>query len=235
MSEIIDIIIASGWVGILLFGLLIGALYICVERAMTYRKSSHDLKKFAKEFAEKVKAARKHEKPDFAEALHYCYREGAEVNDDPSNLKGVVARVFSLAIRYRSRGPATLRTILNNHIDLEIVPDLRRYLRPLASIGKAAPLLGLLGTTLGMIRAFGNIYAEGSGVDPKDLAGDIGLALSTTFIGLIIAIFVVGASAYFRSKVERYEIDLDLYSDYCLDLLFADDVETIVPETLASK
>jgi len=81
--------------------------------------------------------------------------------------------------------------------------QLRSYLRPLEVIATLSPLLGLLGTVLGMIVAFKQMEAAGSQVDPSVLSGGIWQALLTTAVGLSVAIPVVAAHTWFERKVER--------------------------------
>lgn len=80
---------------------------------------------------------------------------------------------------------------------------LRDYLRPLAFIGTTAPLLGLLGTVIGMIAAFQGIQEAGSQVDPTVLSGGIWAALLTTAVGLGVAIPVTMAHTWLERKLER--------------------------------
>lgn len=82
--------------------------------------------------------------------------------------------------------------------------DLRSYLRGLEVIGTLAPLLGLLGTVLGMITAFQQMETAGSQVDPSILSGGIWEALLTTAVGLIVAIPAVLASNWLERVVERF-------------------------------
>lgn len=79
--------------------------------------------------------------------------------------------------------------------------------RMLASIGNLSPLVGLLGTVLGMIEAFAILEQAGSQVSPALLAGGIWEALLTTAFGLVIAIFSVAAFHYFEGKVEAAMAD----------------------------
>ena len=80
---------------------------------------------------------------------------------------------------------------------------LRSLLRPLELIATLSPLLGLLGTVLGMIEAFRQLEVAGSQVDPAILSGGIWQALLTTAVGLVVAIPVVLAHAWLERKVER--------------------------------
>jgi len=90
---------------------------------------------------------------------------------------------------------------------------LERYLSALATIASAAPLLGLLGTVIGMIEIFGSQSpssgAVGSG-NPAQLAHGISIALYNTAFGLIVAIPTLIFWRYFRSRVDEYLLNLEL-------------------------
>jgi biopolymer transport protein ExbB len=77
------------------------------------------------------------------------------------------------------------------------------YLRALEIIASLSPLLGLLGTVLGMIQAFQELSVAGSQVDPALLSGGIWQALLTTALGLAVAIPVVLAHSWLERRVER--------------------------------
>ncbi len=85
----------------------------------------------------------------------------------------------------------------------------RSLLRPLEMIALLSPLLGLLGTVLGMIEAFQQMEAAGSQVDPSVLSGGIWQALLTTAVGLAVAIPVVIIHGFFERKCERIAFLLD--------------------------
>ena len=89
-----------------------------------------------------------------------------------------------------------------------VVADLGRYLNLLGTIAAISPLVGLLGTVVGMIKVFEAITAQGLG-DPAVLAGGIGEALLTTAAGLAIAIPAVAMHRYFSAKLDRLAIDME--------------------------
>lgn len=92
---------------------------------------------------------------------------------------------------------------------------LEKYLGALATIASAAPLLGLLGTVVGMIEIFGsqaNAGAMGTG-NPGQLAQGISIALYNTAFGLIVAIPALIFWKYFRSRVDSYLLQLELASE----------------------
>ena len=110
--------------------------------------------------------------------------------------------------------------LVNMHHDREIMMEsiedtgrheahaLERYLNTLGTIASISPLLGLLGTVIGMIHVFGTITAEGLG-NAGALAGGISQALLTTAAGLVVAIPSLMAYRYFRGKVDSLVVDME--------------------------
>ena len=96
---------------------------------------------------------------------------------------------------------------------------LEKYLSALATIASAAPLLGLLGTVVGMIEIFGSQAGGGGmgqamgGGNPAQLAHGISIALYNTAFGLIVAIPALIFWRYFRSRVDAYLLTLELSAD----------------------
>lgn len=92
---------------------------------------------------------------------------------------------------------------------------LERYLSALATIASAAPLLGLLGTVIGMIEIFGSQTPSGGAPsgNPAQLAHGISVALYNTAFGLIVAIPSLIFWRYFRARVDAYLLTLELAAD----------------------
>ena len=92
----------------------------------------------------------------------------------------------------------------------EAVHRLERNLSALGTIASAAPLLGLLGTVIGMIEIFGASGAQtASGSNPAELAHGISVALYNTAFGLIVAIPSLIAYRHFRARIEEYTLALE--------------------------
>ncbi|MGH8310589.1 MAG: MotA/TolQ/ExbB proton channel family protein, partial [Steroidobacteraceae bacterium] len=89
-----------------------------------------------------------------------------------------------------------------------VVHELERFLNTLGTIAGVSPLLGLLGTVTGIIKAFNAIQAGGMG-DPRALSGGIAEALITTAAGLMVAIPALIAYRYLRGKVDRIVIAME--------------------------
>lgn len=88
------------------------------------------------------------------------------------------------------------------------VHAMERYLNALGTIATVSPLLGLLGTVLGMISVFGSISKAGMG-NPALLAGGISEALITTVAGLFVAIPALIFHRYFKGRVDNYVVQME--------------------------
>lgn len=113
------------------------------------------------------------------------------------------------------------RSIMTESIEQaasHVVHDLERYLSTLGTIAAITPLLGLLGTVLGMIRVFSEIMAQGTG-NANALAGGISEALITTAAGLCVGIPALMFYRMFLRRVESLVIDLERESIKLVDAL----------------
>ena len=90
----------------------------------------------------------------------------------------------------------------------QVVSEMERYLNTLGTIASISPLLGLLGTVIGMIKVFSAITIAGVG-NPTVLAGGISEALITTATGLSVAIPSLMFHRYFESRVQRLVIKME--------------------------
>jgi biopolymer transport protein ExbB/TolQ len=114
------------------------------------------------------------------------------LSDSPAYWSKAVPQLVLVALQNRDRGIAKVRRILAERFEHEVLADLEYGTSWIATLVKVAPMLGLLGTVVGMINAFAKIAAaQQSGVDPSQLAYDISFALITTEIGLFTAIPLV--------------------------------------------
>ncbi len=118
-----------------------------------------------------------------------------------------MGRIFTQAMEVKDQDRETLETVLAHATEAE-TRELSRYLQALATIGNIAPLLGLLGTVLGMIKAFMVIQEMGGKVNAAVLAGGIWEAMLTTALGLAVALPTMVAHSYLVARVDRYEAQL---------------------------
>lgn len=99
-----------------------------------------------------------------------------------------------------------------------LVHRMGRFLNALGTIASAGPLLGLLGTVVGMIQMFMGILDHGVG-DVNQLAGGIGKALVCTATGMIVAIPALMFHRHFRSRIDGYVIEMEQEASALLDSL----------------
>ena len=135
-----------------------------------------------------------------------------------SALGEVLAEGFRELMRHPRTSDANLRAAMEGK-GRAVAARLQRYLGALATIASAAPLLGLLGTVVGMIEIFGSqVGAGGLGAavgtgNPAQLAHGISIALYNTAFGLIVAIPALMFWRYFRARVDAYLLDMELASE----------------------
>lgn len=125
--------------------------------------------------------------------------------------KSVVADVMLKLIQGSGRTDASAALLKEDveRICIQRITSLRAYLRPLDMIAQTAPLIGLLGTVLGMIEAFQAMQGAGAAVDPSVLAGGIWVALLTTAVGLAVAIPVSAIVGWLDSRIEAEQSEME--------------------------
>jgi len=124
-----------------------------------------------------------------------------------SCIAGILFKLFQGSAN--AHADATLLKEDIERICVQRLNSLRAYLRPLDMIAQTAPLIGLLGTVLGMIEAFRAMQGAGAAVDPSVLAGGIWVALMTTAVGLAVAIPVSAIVGWFDSRIETEQAELE--------------------------
>jgi len=148
--------------------------------------------------------------PRFVGGLGELVRRGDASADDFTKLCGQApspaASILHAGVIRAGRSLPEVEKSMEDALAREMA-TLRGRNRPLSVIGSVAPLVGLLGTVVGMIFAF-HTASEG-GPDAEQLAGGIYLALITTAAGLTIAIPCLLLYAWFNARVERYMREID--------------------------
>ena len=103
-----------------------------------------------------------------------------------------------------------------------VVHELERYLNTLGTIAAVTPLLGLLGTVMGMIKVFAEIMAQGTG-NASVLAGGISEALITTAAGLSVAIPALVMHRYFVGRIDGIVVELEQETIKLVDALHSEE------------
>ena len=125
--------------------------------------------------------------------------------------RGPIARVMNIAIEGHARNDINEHTVREEaeRVATKYLERMRSYLRGLEVIGTLSPLLGLLGTVLGMIEAFQQLELAADQVDPSILSGGIWEALLTTAAGLVVAIPALFALNLFERIIQRTAHDME--------------------------
>lgn len=100
----------------------------------------------------------------------------------------------------------------------QVVHGMERFLNTLGTIAAISPLLGLLGTVVGMIKVFTAITVVGVG-NPGELAGGISQALVTTAAGLMVAIIALMFHRYFRGRVDELVVEMEQEAIKLVDVM----------------
>ncbi|WP_091336380.1 MotA/TolQ/ExbB proton channel family protein [Frateuria terrea] len=139
---------------------------------------------------------------------------------DPAHLDALAAgsplgELLAGALAVRNRPREQIKERIED-TGRHVVHRMERYLNTLGTIALIGPLLGLLGTVIGLIRMFMQVMGGGM-ADPTKMAGGIGEALICTASGLVVAIPAYVLHRYFRSKVAGYCIDMEKQATALLD------------------
>lgn len=199
--SLIDLAIKGGWLMIPLLILSIVAIYIFGMKWWTIRKASQIDPYFMKDIKDyisdgKIKAAQ-----------NLC-RE----SDTP------VSHLIEKGIERMGRPLPDIQTAVENMGNIEVA-RLEKGLPWLASIAGGAPMIGFLGTVIGMIQAFFNMSQAGSNIDITLLSGGIYTAMITTVAGLIVGILAYFGYNYLTAKVSDVVFSLQSNTIEFMDLL----------------
>ncbi len=176
-------------------------LAITIERIITLRRATIDTREFMDTMRQVLRQNR------IQDALDIC-----DETDAP------VARIMKAGILKHNRSKEDIREAIEDAGHLEI-PRLERYMSALATCANIAPLLGLLGTVSGMIKAFAQIQNKRGQVNPSDLAEGISNALVTTAAGLTVAIPMLVIYNYFVTRVDNMVVEMEISSSELIELL----------------
>lgn len=200
-SYFVNIIIQGG---ILMWPIMMCSvigLAIIIERIFVLRRADIDTREFMDVMRQVLRQNR--------------IREAVEICDET---EAPVARILKAGILKHDRSKEDIREAIEEAGRFEI-PRLERHLSALATCSTIAPLLGLLGTVQGMIKAFSQIQNKRGQVNPSDLAEGIGNALITTAAGLTVAIPILVVHNYFITRVDNMVLEMELSSSELIELL----------------
>jgi biopolymer transport protein ExbB len=195
---VLEILLAGGWAMTPILICSLVALAIVLERFWTLRRASVL-------------------PPGLGEEVREWARSGQLDNEHVQALAegSPLGELLAGALSVRDRP----RELIKERIEdtgRHVVHRLERFLSTLGTIALIGPLLGLLGTVIGLIRMFMDVMGGGVG-DPAKMAGGIGEALICTASGLVVAIPAYVLHRYFRSRVAGYIVDMEKQATALLD------------------
>jgi len=197
---LLSILIAAGWPVVPLLLCSIIALALIIERHLSLRES-------------------RVAPPKLLEEVMSVTRSSLPNADTVNKLaeNSVLGQLLAQGIRAAQSEPRIQEASLRNAFEgagREAIHRMERHLNALGTIASAAPLLGLLGTLIGMIEIFAASGASsGTGGNPAELAHGISVALYNTAFGLIVAIPSLIAYRHFRTRIEDYILTMEQAAD----------------------
>lgn len=180
------------------------ALAIVVEKLMYFAKIRIDTEEFLSSILEKMK------RHQIKEALQVC-----------DATKAPVSNILKAGILKYDRPRPQIRETIED-ASLYEIPRLEKNLPALATIAHISPLLGLLGTVIGMVRVFQVIQAKAAtfrAVSPGDLAGGVWEALLATVAGLMVAIPAFLAYNYLVNRIHNFILEMERVATEFMDSL----------------
>jgi len=183
-----------------ILGCSVIALAIFLDRIWTY----HAVRRSAAPLFREVE--RLVSEGEAEQAITLCHQQGT-----------AMGRILQIALKNRGAARSYIKT-LAEEVGSRETAALERYLGLLGTIATISPLLGLLGTVLGMIRAFTVMATDGVGT-PATLGGGISEALLTTAAGLSVAVPTILLHKYLSSRVDRTILEMEEYSMQIVDLV----------------
>jgi biopolymer transport protein ExbB len=197
---VLELIKAGGWVMVPLILLAVVATAIIIERFWSLRRKEVLPPGLGEEVREWARGRQ----------LDPAHIEVLRRNSPLGELLAA-----ALDVRYRPRELIKERV---EDVGRHVMHELERFMNALGSIASVGPLLGLLGTVIGMIEMFLKILTTGVG-DVNQLAGGIGKALICTATGLCIAIPALMFHRYFRGVIAAYVIEMEKQAIALLDTI----------------
>lgn len=192
----------GGWIMIVLAILLAFALYLFIERLVVLTKATKEDKTFMNRIRDYIKEG------NMDSAIKLCQR-----TDTPS------ARMVEKGISRIGRPMQDVQVAIENVGNLE-VSKLEKGLVLIATIAAGAPMLGFLGTVLGMVQTFFNMAQNASGViEIATLSEGMYQAMVTTVGGLIVGILAMFAYNFLVSRIDRVVRQLESRTMEFMDLL----------------
>ena len=212
-SGFIELIKQGGPIMIILILMSIVAVAIVIERLWFFAQQHGDSKALLRELGAKIAA------DDIPAAIKVC-----------RNNKGMLPRILEFGLQRGTKNRADITDALSIAL-MENLNQLERNLGIIGTIAVIAPFVGLLGTVLGIIRAFQDIALKGNST-PAVVAAGVGEALVTTAAGLFVAVISVIFFNYFKTRIKAYNQEMIVAANQLAEMLHFHNVGEPIPTDL---
>lgn len=196
-------VLKGGWLMLPIFAASVVAIYIICERYVTIRRTGVTDEALLERVGERLRRG------DHTGALAECETEGTPL-----------ARVLAKGIRVREEDAAEIRRAMEETANRE-VSAIERGLPTLATCAGIAPMIGFLGTVVGMVQSFYDMSMAGSSIDIGLLSRGIYTAMITTVAGLIVGIVGQLGYNFLVARVDRLVARMEFYASELVELLHA--------------
>lgn len=202
----LELVIAGGWLMVLIIACSVLAIAICIERFFVLNP--------------------KRVAPPHLLATVWKQIKGEELDADSLRTlreSSPLGRILAAGLSNAHHGREVMKESIEEAAG-HVVHELERYLNTLGTIASIAPLLGLLGTVVGMIRVFAQIMVHGTG-NASALAGGISEALITTAAGLSVAIPALVMHRYYTGRIDAIVVRLEQQTIKLVDAVHAGEAQ----------
>lgn len=209
MGNLLNVIREGGILMLPIIGCSFVMLIFVMERLLYLRRARVIPRPFVRGVIEQLEQ----QQLGREEALALCEENGSPI-----------AEIFTGALKKYGRSAVEVEQAVVDAGE-RVVSQMRKYLRLFNAISNLTPLLGLLGTVLGMIDAFNTIARADAMGRPELLAGGIGTALITTAAGLCVAIPSYTAYAFFLGRIDKLILEMDSHAQSIVEIISAEGLQ----------
>ena len=199
--RLLDLYLKGGFIMHLISICLFVTIFISIEKWLTLKKAKANFREFLINIKNLVRSG------NIPEIIDYCSTQNTPMS-----------RIFKQGLLKINYGETRVKEAIEITGKDEVY-KLEKHVTSLATIAGIAPLLGFLGTVIGMIKAFMVIQQSGGVVSPDELAGGIWVALITTAYGLIVGIPSYWLYNHFVTKINRFVLEIEKATIEFVDIL----------------
>ena len=203
--SIIELITSGGIGGNIIMSVLailsVFAIYILIERTFTLNKAKKETPDFVDQINNLVK------NQNISDAINVCKNEDT-----------IVSRMMEKGLKRIQQPHSEIHSAMENQAKLE-VNKLESNLTNLATISGAAPMIGFLGTVIGMILAFHDMASAGGNIDVEMLSKGIYTAMITTVAGLVVGIISFISYNFLLARIDKIVFNMENSASEFIDNL----------------